>query len=89
MVALEPGEPLLLYIMATTDVMSMVLVVERPDPKAEEAPDSQNPEVHPAPKLSNGTDTIIECHPVEANPGADNQELTGSQLPRTILDSGS
>jgi dsDNA-binding SOS-regulon protein len=32
MVALEPGEPLLLYIAATSEVMSMVLVAERPDP---------------------------------------------------------
>jgi hypothetical protein len=32
MVALEPGEPLLLYIMATAEVVSMVLVAERPEP---------------------------------------------------------
>jgi hypothetical protein len=32
MVAPEPGEPLLLYIVATSEVMSMVLVAERPDP---------------------------------------------------------
>jgi hypothetical protein len=32
MVALEPGEPLLLYIAATSEVVSMVLVAERPDP---------------------------------------------------------
>jgi hypothetical protein len=31
MIALEPGEPLLLYIAATTEAISMVLVVERPD----------------------------------------------------------
>jgi hypothetical protein len=29
MFATEPGEPLLLYIMATTNVVSMVLVTER------------------------------------------------------------
>jgi hypothetical protein len=34
MVALEPGEPLLLYIAATAEAVSMVLVVERPDPLA-------------------------------------------------------
>jgi hypothetical protein len=34
MVAPEPGEPLLLYITATIDVVSMVLVAERRDPKA-------------------------------------------------------
>jgi hypothetical protein len=32
MVAPEPGEPLLLYIMATSEAVSMVLVTERPDP---------------------------------------------------------
>jgi hypothetical protein len=32
MVAPEPGEPLLLYIVATSEAMSMVLVTERPDP---------------------------------------------------------
>jgi hypothetical protein len=34
MVALEPGEPLLLYIAATSEAVSMVLVIERPDPHA-------------------------------------------------------
>jgi hypothetical protein len=33
-VAPEPGEPLLLYIAATAEAVSMVLVVERPDPLA-------------------------------------------------------
>jgi hypothetical protein len=32
-VAPEPGEPLLLYITAIAEVVSMVLVVERPKPK--------------------------------------------------------
>jgi hypothetical protein len=32
MVAPEPGEPLLLYIVATLEVVSMVLVIDRPDP---------------------------------------------------------
>jgi hypothetical protein len=32
MVAPEPGELLLLYIVATSEAMSMVLVAERPDP---------------------------------------------------------
>jgi hypothetical protein len=34
MVAPEPGEPLLLYIAATSEAVSMVLVAERPDPHA-------------------------------------------------------
>jgi hypothetical protein len=32
MVALEPGEPLLLYITSTANVVSMVLVAERLEP---------------------------------------------------------
>jgi hypothetical protein len=32
MVAPEPGEPLLLYIAATSEAVSMVLVAERPGP---------------------------------------------------------
>jgi hypothetical protein len=32
MVAPEPSEPLLLYIVATSEAMSMMLVAERPDP---------------------------------------------------------
>jgi hypothetical protein len=41
MVAPKPDEPLLLYTVATTDAVSMVLVTERLNPKAEEAPGSQ------------------------------------------------
>jgi hypothetical protein len=37
MVALKPGEPLLLYITATVEVMSMVLVAERSKPKQPQA----------------------------------------------------
>jgi hypothetical protein len=37
MEALEPGEHLLLYIMATAEVMSMVLVAEQPEPKQPQA----------------------------------------------------
>jgi hypothetical protein len=32
MVAPEPGEPLLLYIIATAEAVSMILVIERPEP---------------------------------------------------------
>jgi dsDNA-binding SOS-regulon protein len=38
MVAPEPGEPLLLYIMATTEVVSMVLVAERSEPQQTQVP---------------------------------------------------
>jgi hypothetical protein len=38
MVALEHGEPLLLYIVVTAEVVSMVLIVERPEPQQPQAP---------------------------------------------------
>jgi hypothetical protein len=38
MVAPELGEPLLLYIAATTDVMSVVLVTERSEPRQHQEP---------------------------------------------------
>jgi hypothetical protein len=88
MVAPEPGEPLLLYITATADVMSMVLVMEWPDPKAEQESMSQPLEAHPALKHGDGPDTIVECPPLDANLGADNQEVTRSQLSGAISDSG-
>jgi hypothetical protein len=81
MIALEPGEPLLLYIVMTTDVVSMVLVVEQLDPKSEEAPKIQPLEAHPASKLNDGPNTVPECHPSDADPDADNQEVTRPQLP--------
>jgi hypothetical protein len=88
MVAPEPGEPLLLYITTTIDGVSMVLTAERPDPKAEEAPKSQPLEAHPTPKLGDEPDTITECHPTDVDPSVDNQEVTESQPPGAILDSG-
>jgi hypothetical protein len=38
MVALEPSEPLLLYIVATAEVVSIVLVMERPEPQQSQSP---------------------------------------------------
>jgi hypothetical protein len=38
MVAPEPDEPLLLYIAATTEVVSMVLVAERPETRQPQVP---------------------------------------------------
>jgi hypothetical protein len=54
MVALEPGEPLLLYIAAIAEVVSMVLVAEWPDPKQPQALKgapavrSRSPDLNPA-----------------------------------------
>jgi dsDNA-binding SOS-regulon protein len=41
MVAPEPSEPLLLYIAATTDAVSMVLVAERPEPHQHQEPKAE------------------------------------------------
>jgi hypothetical protein len=41
MVALEPGEPLLLYIVAIADAMSMVLVTERLEPHRQQEPEAE------------------------------------------------
>jgi hypothetical protein len=38
MVAPEPREPLLLYIATTVEAVSMVLVVERPEPRQHQEP---------------------------------------------------
>jgi hypothetical protein len=84
MVAPKPGEPLLLYIMAIANAMSMVLAVERlepcqhQEPEFEEAPRSRPLEAHPTPKLGDGTDTVTEFHPPDADLGAGIQEVTES-----------
>jgi hypothetical protein len=72
MVAPEPGEPLLLYITATTEVMTMVLVAERPEPK-------QPLELKGAPAVGSGSQDL---DPVE---GSRDQEASGSQLPEPTL----
>jgi hypothetical protein len=63
MVAPEPGEPLLLYIAATSEAVSMVLVAERPDPhglhdlgssSADES-GSQDPEPAEEPRAAGGS----------------------------------
>jgi hypothetical protein len=54
MVALQPGDPLLLYIAAIAEVVSMVLVTEWPDPKQPQALKgapavrSRSPDLNPA-----------------------------------------
>jgi hypothetical protein len=68
MVALEPGEPLLLYVMATGEVVIMVLVTERPE--------LQQPHV---PK----GDPIAGSRSQDPDPteGSGDKEATGSHLP--------
>jgi hypothetical protein len=88
MVAPKPGERLLLYITATMDAMSTVLVMERPDPKAKEALGSQPLKAHPVLKLCEGTNTITEFHPPDSDLGTNTPEATGFQLPEGTLDPG-
>jgi hypothetical protein len=65
MVAPEPSEPLLLYIMASTDAVRMVLVMEQPEPQqhqvpeAKEAPGSQTQEP-PSSIPCHGANTVTE-----------------------------
>jgi hypothetical protein len=67
-VAPEPGEPLLLYIMATTEAVSMVLLTERPDPLAihehgsSSASGSGSQDQGPVEKLKAGQ-TVRSQHP--------------------------
>jgi hypothetical protein len=75
LVALEPSEPLLLYIVTTVDAVSMVLVVERPEPhqhqepKAEEALESkpQNYAMEPVPSPSPSSHRPIQA-PITKRP---------------------
>jgi hypothetical protein len=72
MVALEPGKPLLLYVVATTEVMSMVLVTERPEPRQHQA-------LKGAPVADSGSQ--------DPNPtgGPVDKEASGSQIPEPTL----
>jgi hypothetical protein len=87
MVAPEPGEPLVLYIVATADVVSMVLVAERlephqhHEPEAEEATGSQPQDARPALKPCDGANTPTEHQLPEANLGLDSQVAIITQLP--------
>jgi hypothetical protein len=57
MVASEPGEPLLLYITATAEVMSMVLIAEWSEPQQPQVPkgaptvNSRSQDLDPTEKL--------------------------------------
>jgi hypothetical protein len=72
MVALKSDEPLLLYIVATTEVMSMVQVVERMEPKQSQA-------LKGAPAIGSGSQDL---DPTE---GPRDQEAPGSQLSEPTL----
>jgi hypothetical protein len=68
MVAPEPSEPLLLYITATAEVMSMLLVAERLEPKQPQA-------------LKGSPTTGSRSQYPDLVEGPRNQEASGSQLP--------
>jgi hypothetical protein len=72
MVAPEPDEHLLLYIVAKAQVMSMVLVTERPESKQPQA-------LKGAPVTRSGSE---DPDPTE---GPRDQEVSGSQIPEPAL----
>jgi hypothetical protein len=70
MVSLEPGEHLLLYIVAKAEVVSMVLVTEWPGPKQPQA-------LKEAPVAGSGSQDL---DPAE---GPQDQEASKPQIPKT------
>jgi hypothetical protein len=72
MVALEPGELLLLYIVASAEAVSMVLVAERPDPHSPH---------------EFGSSSVSGSWSQDLGPAEDPRagEATGSQLPEVYL----
>jgi hypothetical protein len=72
MVAPEPDEPRLLYIAATSEAMSMVLVVRRPNPR---------PAQDPRPAEEPRAVTVAGSQSPEAAPGPPDQAITGSRAP--------
>jgi hypothetical protein len=83
MVAPEPGEPLLLYVAATAEAVSKVLVAERPKPAGSPGvgvtAGSQLLEASPAPESQGGTNSTTTPQHPEAflDPGSD--EPSGSE----------
>jgi hypothetical protein len=94
MVAPEPGEPLLLYIVATAKVLSMVLVAERPEPHPKCRRGLCERFRVPGPGAHGGGSQVPMGHNAvgsqlpKAISGPDNQEAIGSQLPEAVLDPG-
>jgi hypothetical protein len=83
MVAPEPGEPLLLYIVATSKAMSMVLVAKRPNPhithelggSSADGSRSQDPGPMEEPRAI----TVARSQSPEAAAGPQDQAVVGSQ----------
>jgi hypothetical protein len=87
MVALEPGEPLLLYIVATAEAVSMVLVAERPEPCQHQEPRnastsgsrSQGLELVKQPRVEEVVGSqLLDVSPAQAHGGTNT--AIGSQL---------
>jgi hypothetical protein len=72
MLASEPSEPVLLYITATTEVVSMVLIIERPKPQQPQSPKG-------TPAVGSGSHDL--------NPAGEprDKEVTESQLPEPAV----
>jgi hypothetical protein len=83
MVAPEPGEPLLLYIAATSEVVNMVLVAERLDPhithelrgSSTDGSGSQDP----GPVEESRAIAVAGSQSLEADAGPHDQAVAGSQ----------
>jgi hypothetical protein len=72
MVAVEPSEHLLLYIAATAEIISMVLVAERPKPK--------QPQV-----LKGAHAAGSGSQDLDPTEGSWDKEASGSQIPESTL----
>jgi hypothetical protein len=93
MVAPEPSEPLMLYVVATSEAMSMVLVAERPEPQQPQvlkgasvgSSGSQDPEPTEEPRV----EEAVRSQLPKASLALDHQEgshsTTGSQLMEAAL----
>jgi hypothetical protein len=93
MVAPEPSEPLMLYVAATSEVVSMVLVAERPEPQQPQvlkgasigSSGSQDPEPTEEPRVEEAVGSQLP----KASLALDHQEgshsTTGSQLMEAAL----
>jgi hypothetical protein len=85
MVAPEPDEPRLLYIAATSEAMSMVLVAKRPNPhdlhELESSSADGSGSQDPRPAEEPGAVMVAGSQSPEAAPGPPDQAITGSRAP--------
>jgi hypothetical protein len=87
MVAPEPGEPLLLYIAATSEAVSMVLVTEQPDPhnthELESSSARGSGSQDPGPVDEPGAITAAESQPRRLQQAPMTRQSWGSRLQKS------